>query len=94
MQPLLDHKERTDTQLIIEKHRFRLCSTSTDAAKLKEKTQLSVAPIHTSNGLRKKSSVHTKIIVSSLNVQSKGKRIKRSTWAKFLALLAFSQCLN
>lgn len=52
MQPLLDHKERTDTQLIIEKH--RLCSTSTDAAKLKEKTQLSVAAIHTSNGLRKK----------------------------------------
>ena len=39
---------------MIEKHRFRLCSTSTDAAKLKEKTQLSVAAIHTSNGLRKK----------------------------------------
>lgn len=54
MQPLLDHKERTDTQLIIEKHRFRLCSTFTDAAKLKEKTQLSVAAIHTSNGLQKK----------------------------------------
>lgn len=54
MQPLLDHKERTDTQLIIEKHRFRPCSTSTDAAKLKEKTQLSVAAIHTSNGLQKK----------------------------------------